>query len=168
LAKLSKRITAKVNDVLARYEIVGQFVRYATVGVFNVAFFLALYNGFLWARVETHVSYVLAFAITNVTSFLLNKRWAFRDRERDAVMRQYLRFASFTLIGLGISTGAFSAFLHLTPLERHGTLGKNIAALAAVPFSVAWNFFSYRRWTFRWAVPASSVAAERSPRASGR
>jgi putative flippase GtrA len=149
----------KAYDRLAQYEIVGQFVRYATVGVLNVALFFTIYNGLLRAKVETHAAYVVAFAFTSVGSFFLNKRWAFRDERREAVLRQYLRFAFFTLIGLGISTGAFSAFLHLTPLQNHGTLGKNVAALAAVPFSVIWNFFTYRRWTFRTtpAPPASSA-----------
>jgi putative flippase GtrA len=152
------KVYTKVYDRLARYEIVGQFIRFGIVGAFNVAFFFAIYNGLLRARVETHASYVLAFAVTNVTSFLLNKRWAFRDPRHEAVLRQYFRFAFFTMIGLAISFGAFSLFLHLTPLERHGTLGKNIAALAAVPFSVMWNFFSYRRWTFSSRPPDADSA----------
>lgn len=143
-------------DRLASYEIVGQFIRYATVGVMNVALFFAIYNTLLHFHVETHASYVIAFAITNVGSFLLNKRWTFRDA-RPHFVRQYFRFSFFTLVGLGISTTAFSAFLHLTPLEHHGTVGKNVAALAAIPFSVFWNFFSYRHWTFhRDPVPSSA------------
>lgn len=146
----------KIYDKLASYEIVGQFVRYATIGVLNVALFLAIYNGLRYIKVEAHLAYVIGFVLTSIGSFFLNKRWAFRDPHHQ-VMRQYLKFVSFTAVGLCISTGAFSAFLHWTPLDQHGRLGENIAALAAVPFSVVWNFFSYRTWTFRHAGTAGAA-----------
>ena len=56
-------------------------------------------------------------------------------------------FLLMTLIGLALNTGAFR--LLLIPLEEYGRLGRNAAALATVPISVAWNFTAYRRWTFK-------------------
>jgi putative flippase GtrA len=149
---------------LTRFPALHQFVRYGLVGVLNVAVYFALYN--LLRLVDTHpnLAAAVAFFVTSLQSFALNKLWAFRDARRHAVFRQYLVFVMFTMIGLAINQAAFTVFL--LPLRRFGALGENAALLGAIPFSVAWNFFSYRRWTFV-AVPASDGTG-RSPLASGR
>lgn len=130
---------------LEQYEIVHQFVKYAMVGCLNTALFIGIFNA-LDLAIPTVSAYATAFFVTSVGSFLLNKWWSFRDHRKERVVRQYLRFVTFTLIGLGLNTGAFR--LLLIPLEQYGRLGKNAAALATVPLSVVWNFSAYRRWTF--------------------
>lgn len=131
---------------LTRHEAFGQFVRYAIIGCLNVVTFFTIFNLLLWAGVHTLVANAIAFFLTSIGSFLLNKAWAFKDRARQAVFRQYLVFVSFTLVGLALNTGVLT--LLLIPLSRYGTLGKNLAALGALPVSVVWNFTTYRRWTF--------------------
>ncbi len=133
-----------------------QFVRYALVGLLNVTLFLGLFNLLLWAGWHTIAANAVAFFVTSVNSFTLNKLWAFKDPRRSAVLRQYLVFVFFTLIGLAINTSVL--YLLLIPLEPFGTLGKNAAALGAIPFSVVWNFLSYRRWTFKPHAAASSTS----------
>ncbi len=149
----SSRLYARVGH----HEIVRTFVKYAIIGGLNVVVFLTLFN--LMRRVvglDEVPAYVVAFVPTNVNSYFLNKRWAFRDERQDALFRQYLRFAFFTVVSLGISAGLFRLFL--IPLNRYGWIGENIAALLPLPFSVAWNFASYRLWTFRRDRPTSTVA----------
>lgn len=151
---LNRLRQTKTYARLERYEIAHQFVKYAMVGVLNTAIFLAIFNALDFA-LHTVGAYATAFFVTSVGSFTANKFWSFRDHRTDRVVRQYLRFVIFTLIGLGLNTGAFR--LLLIPLEQYGRLGKNAAALATVPLSVIWNFNAYRRWTFtpskRPAVP---------------
>lgn len=132
---------------LRRHEIVRQFVKYALVGAMNVAMFLAIFNFMLMLGVHTLGANAVGFVLTSFNSFTLNKIWTFRDRRRDAVARQYLIFVLFTLVGLALNSGALT--LLLVPLERYGTIGKNAAALLALPVSVIWNFNAYRRWIFR-------------------
>ncbi len=148
--------TSKVYERLKRYEIVKQFVKYALVGALNVALFFLIFNGLRPVTgLHTIGRYAIGFLITSVLSFFLNKFWSFRDPRRHAVMRQYLHFVSFTLVGLGLNTGVFS--LLLIPLHKHGTIGENLAALFALPFSVLWNFTGYRYWVFSDArAPSSS------------
>lgn len=150
---------------LARHPWLLQFVRYGLVGVVNVLLFFGLFNLLLWVGWPILGANALAFFLTSINSFTLNKLWAFRDQRRKAVIRQYLVFVTFTLIGLGINTGMLT--LLLIRLERYGTIGKNLAALGAIPFSVAWNFFSYRRWTFKPGVRGRGASAT-SHGASGR
>ena len=138
---------SKVYARLHSREIVRQFVKYAIVGVLNVGFYLAIFNILLLADIHVLAANAVAFSVTSVNSFFLNKIWSFRDQRRHAVVRQYFTFVFFTLVGLGLNTAMLS--LLLIPLERYGTLGKNAAALGSVPVSVIWNFTSYRLWTFK-------------------
>lgn len=131
---------------IGRHEVARQFVKYAIVGCINVAIYFAIFNLLLFAGVPALGANAVAFLFSSVNSFALNKVWSFRDPRREAVVRQYAVFVAFTLVGLALNTGAFS--LLLIPLRGYGTLGKNLAAMLAIPVSVAWNFWSYRKWAF--------------------
>jgi putative flippase GtrA len=147
--------TSRTYERLTRHEIVRQFVKYGVVGILNVALFFAIFNGLRPTDLHTIGRYAIGFLTTSVLSFFLNKHWSFRDPRRHAVIRQYLHFVSFTLVGLGLNTGVFS--LLLIPLDQYGALGENAAAFLALPFSVLWNFTGYRYWVFRDArAPSSS------------
>ena len=135
---------------VSRHEWVHQFVKYALIGGLNVVIHLGLYNVLALLGTPPLVANATAFFIASVNSFIWNKVWAFRDPRRDAVIRQYLVFVAFTLVGLGLHTGAFSLWLHF--LHPHGRIGENISLLLALPISVVWNFTSYRLWTFKPGV----------------
>lgn len=145
---------SKLYVALHQHEIVRQFVKYAIVGFLNVAASLGIFNGLRALNVHRIAASAIAFALTSINGFVLNKLWSFRDRSAERVTRQYLKFVFFTLVGLSLFTGAFR--LLLIPLEEYGRLGENIAFLASVPVSVVWNFTSYRYWTFNRPVRASS------------
>ena len=136
-----------IHRRVREHEAFGPFVRFAIVGGINFALYFAIYTVLIHFGWHPVAAAALAFALSSINSFFLNKFWAFRDKERTGISRQYLIFAFFTLIGLGINSGAVALFL--IPLKRFGTLGKEGAALCAQPFSLAWNFTAYRRWTFR-------------------
>jgi putative flippase GtrA len=140
-----------------RHEITAQFLRYAVVGVVNVALFFALFNALTpsqTTRVRTVAAYAAAFFITSVFSYAANKIWAFKDKRRERIAHQYALFLFLTLIGLGLQTGVFA--LLLIPLHQFGRLGRNAAALPGIPISVLWNFTAYRRWTFNAATAAAA------------
>jgi putative flippase GtrA len=138
--------SSKTYERVTRHEVVHQFVKYAMVGIINVCVHVGIFNLLVLAGVPTLVANALAFFVASINSFIWNKRWAFRDGRRNAVIRQYLIFLFFTIVGLALHTGAFS--LLLIPLDPHGTIGKNVALLLALPVSVIWNFTCYKLWTF--------------------
>jgi putative flippase GtrA len=141
---------------VTRHEIVHQFVKYAMIGVLNVCVHVLIFNVLVLSGLPTLLANAVAFFIASINSFIWNKRWAFRDDRRNAVIRQYLVFLFFTLVGLGLHTGAFS--LLLIPLHPHGTLGQNAALLLALPVSVIWNFTCYKLWTFTPGSPPTPHA----------
>jgi len=152
------------------HEAFGQFVRYALIGCFNVVVYLAIFNtmqliavaeaGVEPTRLQILGASAVAFTVTSLISFVLNKLWAFRDTRREKVVRQYGVFFFFTLVGLVLHE--ITLFLLLIPLQQYGLIGRNAAALCALPVSILWNFNAYRRWTFnvdRAPVPVGSVEA---------
>ena len=145
-AVLTQIRSSKTYERMARHQIVHQFVKYAMVGVLNVCVHLSIFNVLVLVGLHTLLANAVAFFIASINSFYWNKRWAFRDVRRDAVVRQYFVFLFFTVVGLGLHTGSF--WLLLKPLHPHGTLGKNVALLLALPVSVIWNFTCYKFWTF--------------------
>lgn len=146
-AVLTQFRTSKTYERVTRHEIVHQFVKYAMVGALNVCVHVGIFNVLLLAGgLPTLGANAIAFFIASINSFIWNKRWAFRDVRREAVVRQYFVFLFFTMVGLALHTGAFR--LLLIPLHPHGTIGKNLALLLALPVSVIWNFTCYRFWTF--------------------
>jgi putative flippase GtrA len=122
-------------------------VKYAIVGCLNVALSLGIFNVLRLVGTPRLVASSVAFLLTSINGFVLNKLWSFRDRRSERVTRQYLRFVSFTLVGLGLFSVAFR--LLLIPLEDFGRIGENVAFLSSLPVSVVWNFTAYRRWTFK-------------------
>jgi putative flippase GtrA len=143
--------TTKLYERVARHEPIHQFVKYALIGGVNVLLHLAIFNLLAWLGVPTLAANAVGFFVGSVNSFIWNKTWAFRDPSRDAVVRQYLRFVFFTVVGLGLHTATFRVLLHF--LDDHGRIGENIALLGALPVSVLWNFTTYRRWTFNVSGP---------------
>lgn len=140
---------------LHRHEAVRQFAKYAVVGCLNVAIFLGIFNALRVLDMSILAADAVAFLVSSVNSFVLNKLWSFRDRRRDVAVRQYFVFVFFTLVGLGLQVGVLT--LLLIPLRQFGRIGENAAALGALPFSVMWNFTSYKLWTFKPSPNATSV-----------
>ncbi len=141
---------------LREHEATGQFVRYALIGCLNFALSIAVFT----VLGRSVAAYAVAFLASNTLSFFLNKHWAFRDARSD-VARQYILFAAFTAIGLGLALGTFR--LWLIVFDRYGPAGRYAAYLGSVPIAVLWNFTAYRRWTFRdarrSAAPEGSAGA---------
>jgi putative flippase GtrA len=149
---------SKTYERVTRHVVVHQFVKYAMIGILNVCVHVGIFNVLVLVGMPTLAANALAFFLASINSFVWNKRWAFRDARRNAIVRQYLVFLFFTVVGLGLHTGAFS--LLLIPLDPHGTIGKNVALVLALPVSVIWNFTCYKLWTFTptSAGPSSASA----------
>lgn len=138
---------------LSRFPSVSIFVKYAIIGVGNVALDFVIYATLtrVWEFWRAH--YLLAnafsFAIVVTWSFYWNKRWAFRNPERRHRM-QYLKFVLVTLGGISIAQGVLYA-----GVSRIGLLDL-VAKCFAAPLVVFWNFTMYRLWAFK--VPAARAA----------
>lgn len=119
-----------------------QFIKFCLVGFSNLVIDFSVY--FFATRVF-HLYFVLAnvcsFAVAISWSFWLNKRWTFRNDNRD--YRQYLKFFIINVSGMLWQTTLL--YLLVTVWRWHDLLAKGLAVVI-VTF---WNFSLSRWWAFR-------------------
>ncbi|MBI2589805.1 glycosyltransferase family 2 protein [Candidatus Berkelbacteria bacterium] len=127
-----------------------EFVKFALVGLFNtiidwVIFFLALQTplGSL-GQLGKQIGKAFSFCGSVISSYVMNRRWTFRSKNR-AVFKQAAKFFLVATLGLGLNNVIFyfasaSNWLGLT----------DIFSLAIATGTVGfWNFFANKYWTFR-------------------
>lgn len=129
--------------------LIGQFVRFAIVGVINTGVDYVTY--FLLTRLvdyfDEHKVYAtsIAFILAATNSYFMNKIWTFRDKSRQ-VGEQYLKFFAVSLVGFGLNA---LIFYFLLRLGLYDILAK-VLTTGVVLF---WNFLANKLWTFKQKIP---------------
>ncbi|MBI3120001.1 MAG: GtrA family protein [Candidatus Kerfeldbacteria bacterium] len=125
-----------------------QFLRFGVIGVSNTAVDIGGY--LLLTRVLNFrpltVASALSFTLAASWSYVWNKRWTFDD-QRAFTFEQFGMFFLTSLGGLLIHTA--SLWIAVDVLHVYDLIGK----FFAVAFSIIWNFFINKYWTFRHLLP---------------
>ncbi len=122
-----------------------QLVKFCVVGggasLVNATLLLLLAEGFgVWYLAASVVAYI----ISAVFNFLMNKRWTFRNNLTGIhIAHQGVKFTIISIIGLGVNT----LVIYLAT-ERVG-LHYLVSWVIATGFVAGWNFIFNRNWTFR-------------------
>lgn len=134
------------RGVWVRGHTANQFLIFCLVGgsgvAVNTAVMWALYN-------LSGMPYVLAsigaFFAASINNFTWNKIFTFRDKQRGAaaVARQYLKFLSVTLLGLGVNLAVLVGLVELFAMHP---LPANLAGIAVATFV---NFLGNKLFAFR-------------------
>jgi putative flippase GtrA len=142
-----QKIVHRVRDhpFVARHVTVRQFIKFSMVGVVNTATDFYVYFSLtrLWDfwQEQYLVAAFLAFVTANLVSFVLNRRWTFRD-DRSRIHLQYSKFFLISLVGLALTL--ILMYLAVDRLEIWDVIAKPI-----IVFVVSlWNFGANKFWTF--------------------
>jgi putative flippase GtrA len=148
-----------VTSVRARYaqvrQLICEFAKFGVVGVAELFITNAVYDLlFLHLGVGPVTSTTAATIAAMACTYLGNRYWSFRTRERTGVARELVIFAVLNGIGVLIQDAAVAFNYYLLHLGHN-----KLAGFAALNFGIAlatlFRFWSYRR--FVWA-PASRLA----------
>ena len=131
----------------------GQVLRFGLVGGLNTFVDVAILNGLLWlfptTSTPTLLAYsALAFSLGAINSFLLNKYWTFKHKQRTTT-QEVTRFAIATLFGIGWNTLVLwlaSAVLH--PLVINPTIWVNASKGVAIVSGALLSYLGMRLWVF--------------------
>jgi putative flippase GtrA len=133
-----------IPKLLNKYPLLLQIIKFGLIGTFNFIIDLLIYL-FLTRQLFVYyiLAHVLAFLIANSISFLLNKNFAFQDKNKDKIFIKYLKFLGLTTISLIIS--ATILFVCVNYLKMFDVYGKILGTIVAA----FWNFISYKTLVFK-------------------
>jgi putative flippase GtrA len=156
MAGLHRRIAVLIPE-LAKFGVVGGIGAVIDLGG---AAYLHLEMG-IGPMVAKGVSITAATVVT----YLGSRFWTFRHRVNQAMLREGVLFAVLNVIGLIIAE-AVIAFTHYG-LGLTGALAYNAASLGGTGLGTIFRYFSYKKWVFLAAEPATAVVPTRIPVSSG-
>ena len=102
---------------------------------------------------------VAATIAATVVTFLGNRYWAFRHRERVGMGRETVLFFVFNAIGLLIQLACVAIVADGAGLQ--GKVWYNLANLTGIGLGTLFRFWSYRKWVWRTQDPAAGAQAGR-------
>lgn len=134
-----------------------EFAKFAVIGVTGVFVTNAVYDLFdFHLGVGPVTSTTIATVVAAIGTYLGNRYWSFRSRQRTAVVREIIVFAVLNGIGLLIQDAAVGINFYLLHLGHH-KLAAFIALNTGIALATLFRFWSYRQ--FVWAAPPASPPA---------
>lgn len=122
---------------------VKQFVKFGLVGALNTLLDYGLYTVFVtFLDIHYLVANALSFGVAVTNSFILNRKWTFRQTGTNW-QHEGLKYLAVYCAGLGIGEG----FLFLLVDRWH--FHELIAKAFVVALVLFWNYIGIRFWAFR-------------------
>lgn len=109
------------------------------------------------AGVGKYKAVIAATVAATVVTFLGNRYWAFRHRERVGMGRETVLFFVFNGIGLLIQLACVAIVQDGANLQ--GKLWYNLANLVGIGLGTLFRFWTYRKWVWRTQEPTAGVPA---------
>jgi putative flippase GtrA len=147
MASLHRRFVALIPE-LARFGVVGGIGAIIDLGG---AAYLHLEMG-----IGPLVAKGLSITAATVFTYLGSRFWTFRHRVNQAVLRETVLFAVLNVVGLLIAEAAI-AFTHYG-LGAKSALAYNAASVVGTGLGTIFRYFTYKKWVFLAAEPATAVA----------
>jgi putative flippase GtrA len=98
-------------------------------------------------NVGKYKAVVVATVLATVVTFVGNRWWAFRHRERSGMGQETVLFFVFNGIGLGIQLA--SVAIVADGLGLSGKIWYNLANLTGIGLGTLFRFWSYRKWVWK-------------------
>jgi putative flippase GtrA len=128
-----------------------EFAKFAVIGITGIFITNGIYDLlFVHLGVGPVTSTTIATVVATTASYLGNRYWSFRARQRTGVAREIVVFAVLNGIGLLIQDAAVGFNYYLLHLG-HNELAGLVALNAGIALATLFRFWSYRR--FVWVTP---------------
>jgi putative flippase GtrA len=148
--------------------LIHEAMKFGTVGAINAVIDIVIFNVFL--PIGPLKAKVGATVVATTASYLMNRHWTFKHRDRSGMRREYTMFFGLNLVGLGIQLVVLGAAKYgLGFNEDTDRLAFNIANAIGIALGTIFRFWSYRKYVFKAApaerehVSAAAAAMTLSP-----
>jgi putative flippase GtrA len=135
--------------------LVGQMVRFGTVGVLSTIAYVVL---FVWLRqdLSAQAANLVALLATALVNTAANARITFGLRDGEPGWRHHARGLGVFAIALGLTSGARAALQALAPAA--GVAAETLVLIIANAVATVARFVLYRSWVFPRSAPSSTAA----------
>jgi putative flippase GtrA len=140
-----------------RWPLIGELAKFGIVGVLAVLVAAVGTNVLHFrAGVGPLTSNVIATAVATAISYVGNRYWTFRRRQRSSVSREGIVF--FVLNGIGLAIQLACLGLCTYVLNLHDRLSYNIFLVVGIGLATAFRYGAYKKWVWRAQLPAHPAA----------
>ncbi|MGI9005849.1 MAG: GtrA family protein [Streptosporangiaceae bacterium] len=147
---------SRVRELYERFRLlIHEGAKFGTIGAIGVIVY-NLVNG--WLHFGLHAgpltSATVAVVVTTMTSYVANRYWSFRHRERSNVPRETVMFFALNGVGLLIQWAVvgFTSY----GLGETGKIANLVANNVGIVLGTFFRFWSYRKWV--WTAPRPAPA----------
>ena len=136
-----------LRKYILKFPSLKQFVKFSFVGVINTSIdfviYLALTRLIYWFAVYYLVANAISFSLAVTNSFILNKRWTFKDLNKEQLHLKYFKFFLVNIFSLIIVE--ILLFLLVNKFGIYDLFAKVIVLL----YYVVSNFLLSKFWVFK-------------------
>ncbi|MBU3934927.1 GtrA family protein [Patescibacteria group bacterium] len=140
-----------------KFFFVWQLAKHLLIGLLVVLIDLKIFL-FLTDLLKTDSSWFLGatkaisfFVSVSTIKFFGNKYWAFEEKKREGLAKQFAVFLILTIVGSIIDVGAFLFLIKFTmpQLGLTSQIWVKISVIVAAAVAAAWNFITYKFIVFK-------------------
>lgn len=137
-------LIALVRAEVAKFGAIGMVGYVIDVSVFNA---LRFHGGDGPLQDRPITAKVVSTVIATSWTYVGNRYWTFRHRQRTGFQREYLLFFALSAVGMAIAVGCLGISHYVLGLDN--PVADNISAnVVGLVFGTAFRFWSYRKWVF--------------------
>jgi putative flippase GtrA len=120
---------------------------FGIAGALTAVLDIGLYNVFTLEHVEPILAKAMSTTIAAVTSYYINRHWAFRHRARSGTRRELGLFIALSAGGLAIALACLGVSYYGFGL--HDRLSQNVSANGiGLILGTAFRYVTFKRWVF--------------------
>ena len=127
-------------------ETAARILRFGLVGASGFAVDIAFYLALQWVGLDHRVARCISFFPAASWNWLLNRTVTFSERAPDARARQWARFVTSSVAGLGVNAGSYAALTSLITFFDHHRM---LALLLGIGLGGFVNFALATRYVYR-------------------
>ena len=146
----------KIGSLEIPMDTLWQIAKFLAVGFLNTFIDFLVLNVLMFATAITSGPYfpilkIISFLFAVTNSFLLNKFWTFKSRDRDTAGGESMKFLLVSLVGLSINVSIASSVVNYVPRPDFlsPVLWANFGSAVAVAVALFWNFLGYKMLVFK-------------------
>jgi putative flippase GtrA len=145
-----------VNTLYQRFRLlIHEGGKFLVVGGIGFLVTEAVFNLMLAQHQASFTANVISTLVATVVTFIGNRYWTFRHRERTSMGRETVVF--FVLNGIGVLIQQACIEIAKHAVGQSDKLTLNIAFLIGVGLATLFRFWSYRKWVWRMLPPTESA-----------